>query len=71
MNRIVGLFVLGALTACSSAGVGNQQAQAAGGSGGTESRISVLGVNIGDSPAVVRDKLTKEGFKKIRSQLIA
>lgn len=63
MNRVFSVFVLGALAACSASGVGNEQAQAAPAGGGTETRLSVLGMNVNDSPSVAREKLTKEGFK--------
>ena len=63
MNRVLSTAVFGALAACSSGGIGNDQAQAAPAGGGTETRLSVLGVNVDDSPTVVRDKMMKESFR--------
>lgn len=63
MNRVLSFAVFGALAACSSGGIGNDQAQASPVNGGTEARLSILGMNVNDSPAIVRDKLTKEGFR--------
>ena len=62
MHRAYMVIAVGALAACSSGGIGNNTAEASPVSGGTDTRLTVLGLQADDTPAVALQKLSKEGF---------
>ncbi|WP_133030472.1 hypothetical protein [Sphingomonas sp. PP-CE-1G-424] len=67
MSRLFALGVFAALAACSSAGVGDYAAQAAPADGGTDARLSVLGLKVNDTPAVAQRSMAGEGFALVKA----
>lgn len=67
VNRIISLGVFAALAACSSASVVENEAQAAPASGGTDTRLSVLGLKVNDTPEVAQRSMKSEGFDLVRA----
>lgn len=67
MSRLFALGVFAALAACSSAGVGDNAAQAAPPGGGTDARLSVLGLKVNDTPAIAQRAMASEDFALVKA----